>query len=484
MANLGRGIVEKFAAYADRPALADAGNALTYRELAQAATAVEHALRIVGLTPDEPLLVPVANEPRDAAALIGTWLADGVAVPVARHAPANAIEAIRTATGARFSVTNAADERVTTIGGKAPPSRPLLKGAALIVFTSGSTGQPKGVALGHQAFVGKLEAIDSMLGFTPRTRTLLVLQITFVFGVWVMLLNLLRGGTAWMQSRFEATAVLSALKAQGITDVALVPTMLRKILALDESVARPLIAGAALERILTGGEPFGRELSRQLQDFLPSVRVVDIFGLTETCSSDFFLTAEEREPFAGTIGRAGPGVEFRIADEQNRALAVGTAGELQIRTPFAMNGYLDEPELTRAAFADGYFRTGDLARAREDGRVELAGRIKDIIIRGGANVSPLELDHLLAQHPDVAAALTAGVPDPMVGERIHALVVPRANTSIDEKDLRQWVSARVERFKWPDVYHFAQELPTGRTGKVDRGALRYQVLANRTEVQS
>ena len=123
--------------------------------------------------------------------------------------------------------------------------------------------------------------------------------------------------------------------------------------------------------------------------------------------------------------------------------------ELQIRTPFAMNGYLDEPELTRAAFADGYFRTGDLARAREDGRVELAGRIKDIIIRGGANVSPLELDHLLAQHPDVAAALTAGVPDPMVDERIHTLIVPRANASIGEKDLRQWVAARVEKFKCP-----------------------------------
>jgi long-chain acyl-CoA synthetase len=484
MANLGRLLAERFAAYPDSPALADAGTALTYRELAQASKAVEHALRQAGLSPTEPVIVPVANQPRDAAALIGTWLAGGVAVPVARHAPANAIEAMRAATGARFSVTNAADERVATIADVAPPFRPLPEGAALIVFTSGSTGQPKGVVLSHQAFVGKLEAIDSMLGFTPRTRTVLVLQITFVFGMWVLLLTLLRGGTAWMQSRFEAAGLLSALKVQHISDVALVPTMLRKILALDESVARPLIAGAALERILTGGEPFGRELSRRLQAFLPSVRVVDIFGLTETCSSDFFLTAEEREPFAGTIGRPGPGVEFRIADAQNRAVPVGATGELQIRTPFAMNGYLDEPELTRAAFVDGYFRTGDLARAREDGRVELAGRIKDIIIRGGANVSPLELDHLLAQHPDVAAALTAGVPDQMVGERIHALIVPRANANIDEKDLRQWVSARVEKFKWPDVYHFGQELPTGRTGKVDRGALRDQVLANRAEVQS
>ena len=466
------------------PALADTGGALTYRELTQAATAVEQALRNAGLSPDEPVLVPVANEPRDAAALIGAWLAGGVAVPVARHAPANAIEAVRKATGARFSVTNTAEERVAQIAENPPRPRPLLEGAALIVFTSGSTGQPKGVVLSHRAFAGKLEAIDSMLGFTPRTRSLLVLQITFVFGMWVLLLTLLKGGMAWMQSRFDAAAVLSTLKAQGISDVALVPTMLRKILALEELVSRPLIAGAALARILTGGEPFGRELSRQLKEFMPNVRVVDIFGLTETCSSDFFLTADEREPYAGTIGRPGPGIQFRIADEQNRELPANAAGELQIRTPFAMNGYLDEPETTRAAFADGYFRTGDLARAREDGRVELAGRIKDIIIRGGANVSPLELDHLLAEHPDVAAALTAGVPDPMVGERIHALVVPRANASIGETDLRQWIAGRIERFKWPDVYHFGRELPTGRTGKVDRGALREQVLRGGPNVQS
>jgi long-chain acyl-CoA synthetase len=484
MANLGRLLVEKFAAFADGPALADTGGALTYRELTQAATAVEQALRDAGLSPDEPVLVPVANEPRDAAALIGAWLAGGVAVPVARHAPANAIEAVRKATGARFSVTNTAEERVAQIAEKPPRPRPLLEGAALIVFTSGSTGQPKGVVLSHRAFAGKLAAIDSMLGFTPRTRSLLVLQITFVFGMWVLLLTLLKGGMARMQSRFDAAAVLSTLKAEGISDVALVPTMLRKILALEESVSRPLIAGAALERILTGGEPFGRELNRQLKESMPNVHAVDIFGLTETCSSDFFVTAEEREPYAGTIGRPGPGIEFRICDTQNRELPVDAAGELQIRTPFVMNGYLDEPELTRAAFADGYFRTGDLARAREDGRVELAGRIKDIIIRGGANVSPLELDHLLAQHPDVAAALTAGVPDPMVGERIHALVVPRANASIGEKDLRQWVAGRIERFKWPDVYHFGRELPTGRTGKVDRGALREQVLRGGPNGQS
>ncbi|HXD13888.1 MAG TPA: fatty acid--CoA ligase family protein [Xanthobacteraceae bacterium] len=476
MANLGSMLLEKFAGFADAPALDDLSGALTYRALSQAALNVERTLRNERLVADEPVLVPVANEARDAAALVGVWLAGGVAVPVARHAPASAIELARAATGARFSVTNTADELVHRVADHAPPHRALLGGAALIVFTSGSTGRPKGVVLSHRAFSGKLEAIDSMLGFTPRTRTLLVLQISFVFGMWVLLLTLLKGGTVAMHARFEPLHALAALKDERISDVALVPTMLRKFLALDESTSAPLIAASTLERILTGGEPFGRMLSTRLQRLMPDVRVVDIYGLTETCSSDFFLTAEKREAFAETIGRPGPGVRFRIADDQGRELPTNVAGELQIRTPFAMSGYLDDPDQTRAAFADDYFRTGDLARARADGRVELAGRIKDLIYRGGAKVSPLELDHILAQHPAVAAALTTGVPDPIMGERIHALVVPRPNAAIDEEELREWIAGRIEKFKWPDVYHFGAELPAGRTGKVDRNALREQVV--------
>jgi acyl-CoA synthetase (AMP-forming)/AMP-acid ligase II len=209
---------------------------------------------------------------------------------------------------------------------------------------------------------------------------------------------------------------------------------------------------------------------------MPHAPVIDIYGSTETCSSDFFLTEEEREEFAETIGHPGPQVQIRIADDQGLGSPANGAGELQIRTPFIMNGYLDEHDMTRAAFEGEFFRTGDLARIREDGRVELLGRIKDIISRGGAKVSPLELDRVLAQHPAVAAALTAGVPDPILGERIHALVVPRPGTDIDEKVLREWIAGRIEKFKWPDVYHFGRELPTGRTGKVDRNALRDQVM--------
>jgi acyl-CoA synthetase (AMP-forming)/AMP-acid ligase II len=169
-------------------------------------------------------------------------------------------------------------------------------------------------------------------------------------------------------------------------------------------------------------------------------------------------------------------VQFRIADNQGLELPMKHIGELQIRTPFIMNGYLDEPDLTLSAFVDGFFRTGDLAHVREDGQVELVGRIKDLIMRGGTKISPLELDHILLEHPAIASALTTGVPDEIMGERIHALVVPRAGAGVDEAELRAWIASRIEKFKWPDVYHFAQELPTGRTGKVDRNVLRDRLL--------
>ena len=192
MDNLGSLLLQSFAAFGERPALNDSGGIWTYRRLADAASAIERALRSAGVEPHEPVMVPVANEARDGAALIGVWLAGSVAVPVARHAPAAAIEAVRAATGARLSVANAPAQPVCELTGKPPPARPLLEGAALVVFTSGSTGRPKGVVLSHRALAGKLDAIDRMLGFTARTRTLVVLQITFVFGIWVLLLTLRR----------------------------------------------------------------------------------------------------------------------------------------------------------------------------------------------------------------------------------------------------------------------------------------------------
>ena len=472
--NLGTLLADACGKFALEPALEEMNDTLSYGQLSASSNKVAGALRDRGLMRDEPVLVPVANEARDLASFIGVWLAGGVVVPVAQHSPAMVTDATRAACGARF-FAEAAGGIVRHSGHEAPRPRPMLADAAVVVFTSGSTGRPKGVVLSHSAFARKLKAIDSKLRFSPETRVLLVLQITFVFGIWVTLLSLLKGARVLMLPRFEALPVLEVIARQHFTDAAFVPTMLRKFLSLDPAVSAPLIARIKLDRILTGGEPLGIALSQQVRGFLPTTGLAEIYGLTETCSSDFFLMPEEQAGFAGTIGRCAPGVKFRIADDKGNELPVHAVGELQIKTPFIMNGYLDEPDLTRAAFADGFFRTGDLACVRGDGRVELTGRAKEVIIRGGAKISPLELDGLLVQHPAVAGALTVGVPDPVMGERIHVLVVPRGGAKIDEVELRHWVAGRIDRFKQPDAYHFGSELPTGRTGKVDRGALRKSI---------
>jgi long-chain acyl-CoA synthetase len=472
--------------FADAIALEDAQGRLSYAQLASAARAIAGDLRALELNADEPVLIAVANEPADVAAFLGVWAAGGAAVPVSRAAPPLAIEATRAATGARLMVS----------GGKAaqlgdhlkPPARAMLAGAAIVIFTSGSTGAPKGVVLGHDAFARKLHEIDGVLGFSPRTRALLVLQITFVFGIWVTLLTLLKGGSLFMCARFDPLAVVANLGARAITDAAFVPTMLRRILAADRTRISSLLDRAALERIHTGGEPFSPALGRRIRELWPKTTVIDIYGLTETASSDFFLVTAPDQEFAGGLGGCSKSERFRVADAAGRDVAAGEVGELQILTPFIMNGYLDQPDLTRAAFCGGYFRTGDLARVRPDGTPELVGRSKDLIVRGGAKISPLELDGLIAQHPAVAAALTVGVADDIAGERIHALVVPRARHAIDEAELRNWVAGRLERYKRPDVYHFAAELPTGRTGKVDRDALRQSlvntILANKNPGKS
>ena len=155
----------------------------------------------------------------------------------------------------------------------------------------------------------------------------------------------------------------------------------------------------------------------------------DLYGLTETGTCDFHCGPAEQPQGFGSIGRATENVDFRIA----------AGGELQIRSPYGMLGYLDDPALTEASFADGFFKTGDLAKLDENGRVALIGRAKDIISRGGIKIAPLEIDNLLAGHPDVAAALCAGVPDARLGEVIHAVVVPRNGAALDPAALRAWL---------------------------------------------
>jgi acyl-CoA synthetase (AMP-forming)/AMP-acid ligase II len=486
MGALARELDAACAAHGPACGLSDRGGALTLAELAALAGSVEAALRGAGCRPGEPVAVQVSNRARDLGALWGIWRAGAVAAPLHRTSPPAVTQRLLDRLQARFIAD--ADPPptagpLTVLDRPEPPVRPLLRDAALIVFTSGTTGQPKGAVLSHAALAGKLAANNTLLHFGPGTRTLLVLQITFSFGMWVSLLTLSRGGWLHLEEKFEARRFLPALAAGRITDVALVPTMIRSLFAAqgDPELRRQIdeLGGLQhLRRLLTGGENLGTTLGQRLKALFTQAEIVDIYGLTETSTCDFFLLPQDQARYSGCIGRPGPGIAYRLADGQGNVAARGEPGELQIRTPYLMNGYLDAPDLTAQAVCDGYFRTGDIAREREGGVVELVGRSKELISRGANKVSPLEIEHVLAGHPAVAEALATGVPDAVLGERIHALIVLRGGATATEAELGAWAAARLERYKCPDRIHFGTELPLGPTGKSDRNRLR-ELLSRR-----
>lgn len=482
--HLGAALLRACDAHARSPAIESAALSLDYRGFGERARALAARLARAGVGRDEPVPVLVSNHPLDLVAFAAVWLAGGVVVPIHRTNPAAAVGAYLDAAGARAGIDALGDgalpegwnrnAEIFAADRPAPPPRAVLADGAFVIFTSGSTGKPKGAVLSHRAFGGKLGAIDSLLRFGAGERTLLVLNLTFSFGNWVSLLALRNGGTLVMHEKFAPQPFVDALARDAIDRVGVVPTMMRALFA-----SLPDAGGAAgsPRQILIGGEALGRALAAQLIARFPRARLIDIYGLTETSTSDFFLFPEDQPRYAGCIGRPSPGVRFRIARPDGADVEPGEVGELQIRTPFAMNGYLDAPELTQAAFQDGWLRTGDMARLRDGDVVELAGRAKEIISRGGNKVSPLEIEQAFAEHPDVAAAMATGVADPILGERIHLLVVPRPGSSPDERALREFALARLPKFKLPDAIHFGAELPLGRTGKADRGALRRSLEA-------
>ena len=450
----------------DAPGFAQAGigelgdKAIPSAEIATAARQIASGLHDASVVADEPVVLFIANTPDDIIGFLGVWLAGCVAVPIHVAMPDATAQALIERLGARIALRAGEVER---IGAGTPPSRPLLQGAALIVFTSGSTGQPKGVVVPHEGLAWKLGVLEQLIAPTSRDIVVVPLQLTFIFGIWVSLLSLMTGAQLRLAPKFSA----AALDAHGsaITILAAVPTLLRTLCATGS------IPAPNLRTILTGGEPFGPVLAETLASLLPQAGVFDLFGLTETGSCDFCVRPDDPPAARGTIGRPTDGVAFRIRERPELGLAPGV-GELQVLTPAIMAGYLDDPAQTAAAFAGDYFSTGDLATLRADGFVQLVGRSKDVVSRGGNKIAPLEIENVFARHDAVDGVLAFGMPDERLGESLHLMVV-RRDTRLTESDLRTWAKDRLERFKTPDVFHFVPALPAGRTGKADRAAARH-----------
>jgi len=468
--------------HASRTALCDEHMALSYRELLERARTLSDLLRSAGLIPGMPVMVKSSNHPLDVVAWFGVWLAGGVVVPVHRVAPPGVVQGIQDKARCRYAV-DLDEQAVTglqvlplTLPAEHPASaQALLQDAALVIFTSGSTGLPKGVVLTHTAFRGKLQQNQALFGLSVHDVCLLVLNNTFSFGIWVALLTLGQGGRVVLRSRFSPADFLQDLVEQGISFTGVVPTMIRATFGVlttaELNAARQRLGAASLRQMVIGGEVLGTDLSRRLREVIQPAQLFDVYGLTETSTSDFVLRPQDYRAHPDSIGRAAGGVDSRIVNDEGQPCPPGHSGELQLRTPYIMAGYLGDEALTQAAFTDGWFRTGDLGACDADGFVHIVGRLKELVVRGGNKIAPAEIERALAQCPGVAAAMVAGLPDPVLGQRIQALLIAQAGAVIDAGAVRAHLASSLEKFKHPDACYIGSTLPTGRTGKLERAQL-------------
>jgi long-chain acyl-CoA synthetase len=341
---------------------------------------------------------------------------------------------------------------------------------AVLLYTSGTTGQPKGAQLSHANLT--LNAMTCNRRFESRPalhdRHLVTLPLFHSYGMTIHLnAGFAVGSTLVLVPRFEPAAVVAALQAEAITYYAAVPTMWWGLLgALDDDADVDLIA-KNLRIAVSGGSALPVEMINRLREKL-GVTVLEGYGLSETSPLATFADPE-REPRPGSIGIPVWGVELALIDRQWNPIAghgPDVRGEIAIRGHNVMLGYHNRPEATAEVMRDGWFRTGDVAWRDEDGYYYIVDRTKDLIIRGGYNVYPRELEELLVTHPAVSLAAVIGVPHPLHGEEIKAVVIRQPDIETTADELIAWMRERVAAYKYPRHIEFVDTLPMTATGKI------------------
>lgn len=344
-----------------------------------------------------------------------------------------------------------------------------------IAYTSGTTGRPKGVILTHRGRVLTAIAAGLEYGLGPGRRTIAVAPMYhgagFIFGYAGPQL----GGSTRVLPSWDPERFLHLIEEERAETVFLVPTHAQQIRRLvEEPAARYDLR--SLKTLYFNAAALPVALKEWVIDAFPGVGVHELYGSTE-CSVVTDLRPEEALRKAGSVGHPWFFNEVKVLDEASQPVPPGRPGELFARSPMLMGGYLDDPEETAAATTeDGFVTVGDIAVVDEEGFISIVDRKKDVIICGGANVYPREVEEVIARSPDVHEVAVIGLPDEVYGERIAAFVVPRSGGAADPPALEEFVRARVARFKVPREWHVVDTLPRNPSGKVLKRDLREAYL--------
>jgi long-chain acyl-CoA synthetase len=487
MANLSSMFEQAAADHAGHPAVRMDDLVISYAELRNAAGRVTSLLSSLGVEPGDRVAVMLPNVPAFPIIFYGALGAGAVVVPMnpllksrevayylgdsgakvlfAWHAAAGEAAKGAAETGAQV-IEVAEPDLSTLLAGLAPvPASTDQAGDddAVILYTSGTTGRPKGAELTH-ANLTRNAALTAatLLNAGPDDVVMGCLPLFHVFGLTCGLnATIIGGGTLTLLPRFDPGKALEIIGRDRVTIFEGVPTMYAAML---HHPAHAEADTSSLRTCISGGAAMPVEIMRGFEQVFGCM-ILEGYGLSETSPvASFNHPGRERKP--GSIGTPVEGVEMRVVDGDGRGLPAGEVGEIVIRGHNVMKGYWGKPEATAEAIPDGWFRTGDLATVDDDGYFHIVGRKKDLIIRGGYNVYPREIEEVLHEHPAVAEVAVIGIPHVELGEDVGAAVVLKPGATATPAELRAFARERVAAYKYPRHIWLVRALPKGPTGKI------------------
>ncbi len=493
----------------EREALCVGGRRVGYGELARAAHETAEGFASVDLRAGD-LVAILAPPSLEGVALIHAMLDRGIVMlPLnARSSPTEQREAL-VASGARHLVMPGADwegpsargrqlleglgcgglalsagadrvvaqldrrrapaREVEALARSSRPRRVALQ-AALVLRTSGTSGRPKGAVLAFDNLIASARASAALLGSEARDRWLCCMPLFHIGGLSILIRAALVGASVVLHERFDASRVARSLEQEGITRTSFVATMLERVIEARSGAPAP----AELELVLLGGGPASDELLARAR--AQGYPIAPTYGLTEASSQ-----VATRPPGEANADLSGglqplPGVEVRVVDEARRPLQPGREGDIEVRGRIVMRGYLDDEAATSRAIRDGWLSTGDVGRLDADGRLRVLDRRADLVLSGGENVYPAEVESVLCELEGVREAGVFGIPDPVFGARPVAVVVPEDGAAFDPEALAAFCHERLADYKRPVRFFAAQALPRTATGKLLRRRLREEWL--------
>ena len=490
MSNLALNLVASAARIPDRAAAITDEDTMTYAELDAASARLATLLEREGIGAGDRVGVMLPNIAAAPITYYGIWRLGAIAVPMNPLMQGREVQFYLSNTDAKALIGSSGFARAATEGAEsagaklwlvddaelarltadlpavASPAERADSDTAVVLHTSGTTGTPKGAELTHGSLGSNQEVIlRRLVKMTDEDVVLACLPLFHVFGMTCAMNAAIAAGAGLsLMARFDPAKAIERIRRDRVTVLEAVPTMYSALLSVADQF--PSDATASLRTCVSGGAALPVAVLNDFEKAFDAM-ILEGYGLSETSPAVTF-NHPDAERRAGSIGTPIEGVQVRLVDPDGKEVPTGTAGEIQVKGPNVMKGYWNLPDATAEAIKDGWFSTGDIAVADKDGYFYVVDRKKDLIIRGGYNVYPREVEEALHEHPAVAAVVVIGIPHESLGEEVGAAVVLKDGASAEPEELKQFVKGRVAAYKYPRRIWFVDSLPTGPTGKLLR----------------